>query len=156
MKVAETYNEKLLASKQDTLGHVMLLTNFIEIFCNKMRERASVHDQSKLETPEVESFANADKLNTIEFGSDAYKEALAELGPALEHHYENNDHHPEHHPNGVEDMDLMQIVEMLLDWYASTHRMKDGDIMKSIEINSERFNMSPQLRSILENTIKRL
>jgi hypothetical protein len=50
-------------------------------------------------------------------------------------------------------MNLMDIVEMFCDWKASVKRTKDGDINKSIEINSERFKMSPQLVNIFKNTI---
>lgn len=58
---------------------------------------------------------------------------------------------------GPEAMSLFDILEMLLDWKAATERMKDGgDIVKSLELNRERFNLSPQLERILENTIREM
>lgn len=51
-------------------------------------------------------------------------------------------------------MNLLDILEMLCDWKASSERHNDGNINKSIEINANRFNMSPQLVKILENTVK--
>ena len=42
---------------------------------------------------------------------------------------------------------------MICDWYAACKRHADGDIRKSIEINTERFGLSPQLKAILLNTV---
>ena len=46
--------------------------------------------------------------------------------PAIDHHYANNRHHPEHWPNGINDMTLMDLIEMLADWKAATARNKNG------------------------------
>ena len=81
------------------------------------------------------------------------------LRPALLHHYANNDHHPEYHAdlesghNPLQFMNLLQIMEMLADWWASTERVKDGDILKSIEANRHRFQMGDLLSQILVNTV---
>lgn len=56
----------------------------------------------------------------------------------------------------VDGFDLLDLVEMLCDWKAATERHNDGDIMRSIEINEKRFNLSPQVASILRNTVERL
>jgi hypothetical protein len=49
-------------------------------------------------------------------------------------------------------MNLVDLVEMLCDWKASSTRHNDGNIRKSIEINAERFGINQQLVKILENT----
>jgi uncharacterized LabA/DUF88 family protein len=51
-------------------------------------------------------------------------------------------------------MNLVDLIEMICDWKAATERTKDGNIYKSIEINSERFKMSEQLKNIFNNTLK--
>ncbi len=57
----------------------------------------------------------------------------------------------------VNHMTLFDVIEMLMDWKAATERMKDGgDIHRSLEINTERFKLSPQLASILANTIREM
>lgn len=33
----------------------------------------------------------------------------------LDHHYQNNDHHPEHFELGINGMNLLQLLEMLAD-----------------------------------------
>jgi hypothetical protein len=53
-------------------------------------------------------------------------------------------------------MNLVDLIEMLADWKASSERQNDGNLRKSLDENAERFKMSPQLTRILENTIKEL
>ena len=53
----------------------------------------------------------------------------------------------------INGMTLFDLIEMLCDWVAAGQRHDDGDIKKSLEINQERFNISPQLQQILENTV---
>jgi hypothetical protein len=88
------------------------------------------------------------KLKSSTYGSSEYKQFLKELGPALEHHYANNRHHPEHFPNGYRDMNLIDIVEMFCDWVAATKRHDNGDIMRSFDLNKKRFCMSDDIVSI--------
>lgn len=94
-------------------------------------------------------------MKNCTYGSKEYKQYLEELKPALKHHYKNNNHHPEHYDNGIDDMDLFDIVEMIADWMAATLRHNDGNIFKSLNVNKERFNMSEQLYNILKNTMNR-
>lgn len=53
----------------------------------------------------------------------------------------------------VSSMNLFDLLEMLIDWYAATKRHNDGNIHRSIEINRDRFNMSDQLVQIFLNTV---
>lgn len=65
----------------------------------------------------------------------------------------NNRHHPEHFVNGMNDMNLIDLIEMICDWKASSERHADGDIYKSIEINQKRFGYSDDVKSLLKNTV---
>jgi hypothetical protein len=47
-------------------------------------------------------------------------------------------------------------MKIIFDWKAATERTKNGDIIKSIEFNKERFGMSDQLYDIYMNTARRL
>ena len=51
-------------------------------------------------------------------------------------------------------MNLFDLMEMFFDWKAAGERTKDGNMVKSIEVNSQRFGMSKQLRTIFENTLE--
>lgn len=55
--------------------------------------------------------------------------------------------------SNINGMNLFDLIEMIVDWYAATKRHNDGDIHKSLEINKERFGISDQLQRILENTV---
>lgn len=123
-------------------------------FCNDIMDRAYRHDESKLHEPEKERFdyvGTHQHLSKHTYGSDEYKKSLEYLGPALDHHYQENDHHPQHFPNGISGMNLTQLVEMWLDWLAACNRNKNGNIYKSLEVNKDRFKISDQLYNVLLN-----
>lgn len=143
-------------SKADTLEHIHEVTKNLHLVIHHLLIRASSHDNSKLYPPEKIYFDMlTPKLSTVEYGSEEYKKMLEELKPAIVHHTEVNSHHPEHYKNGIDGMDLIDIVEMFCDWVAAVKRNKNGDIEKSIEINKKRFGMSDQLTNIFLNTIRR-
>ena len=141
------------ATNYDTMRHIERVRNLLNVCVKDLIKRGELHDQTKLASPEVELFTEyTPKLAGCTYGSPEYQSFLKAIKPALDHHYAHNRHHPEHHKNGIEDMNLLDIVEMLCDWKAASERHNDGNIRKSIEINANRFNMSPQLVKILENT----
>ena len=145
--------ERCADSTKSTMKHQAEVMKLITRFCKKMDKRARQHDASKLVAPEKEGFDRATwKLSKLKYGSKDYAKSLADLKVTLKHHYQTNDHHPEHYPNGVKGMTLYALVEMFYDWSAAVKRHKDGDIYKSIEINSKRFKLSPQLKQIFINT----
>lgn len=145
--------QKEKAVNHDTWRHIDRVRQLLNKVIKNLIDRGEAHDQSKLEAPEVGYFAEyTDKLAGMTFGSPEYKECLEAIKPALDHHYANNSHHPQHYKNGVNDMNLLDLIEMICDWKAASERHNDGNIRKSIELNGERFEMSPQLIKIFENT----
>lgn len=144
-------------STKDTKAHIQKVQNNMHHAINMLGKRAHFHDASKLQEPEKSGFdAMMGRLSNAVYGSDDYKAALAEGKPTIEHHYKVNDHHPEHWPNGINDMSLLSILEMLCDWKAASERTKQGSIQQSLPINKERFGIDNQLYQILENTVKEL
>lgn len=141
------------ATNYDTFRHIERLRNLLNVCIVEFLKRGELHDQSKLQEPEVQLFTEfTPKLAGSTYGSSEYDSYREAMKPALDHHYANNRHHPEHHKNGINDMNLIDLVEMLCDWKAASERHNDGNIRKSIEINADRFGISPQLTKILENT----
>lgn len=149
----ETLTIEQKATNNDTFRHIERVRNLLNKCVSELLHRGERHDQTKLESPEVELFTEfTPKLAGSTYGSPEYEGFRKAMGPALEHHYANNSHHPEHWKNGIDDMSLLDIVEMLCDWKAASERHNNGNIRKSITINADRFKMSPQLVRILENT----
>lgn len=148
---------KLYDSKVDTIKHIKRVRELLITAMAELNHRGNNHDKTKLKNPEKIGFDEyTPKLKDMTYGSEEYKKCLKDLGKVLEHHYKHNSHHPEHYQNGIDDMDIFDIVEMLFDWKAASERHKDGDIVKSIEQNKDRFNMSPQLVNIFKNTLRKL
>jgi len=141
----------------DTLKHIMRVRELLIVAIVDLVARSHNHDRSKIEMPEKELY---DKLTPLlfqsEYDSEEYRGFLQELKPALDHHYDNNSHHPEHYKNGIDGMNLFDLLEMFLDWKAATERHVDGNIYDSLIINRKRFNMTDQLFNILRNTAKYL
>ncbi len=116
-------------------------------------DRSTCHDRSKTGSPEVECFDEfTPKLKSLTYDSDEYRACLSAMKPALDHHYAANRHHPEHFENGIDDMTLVDLIEMLADWKAATERSDSGDLARSLDINKERFGISDQLMYVLWNT----
>lgn len=144
-------------SRPDTWEHIDKVRGYVASAIWNLQLRSDVHDKSKLVDPELEAFDRMTPiLAGLVYGTDEYKASLAELGPALSHHYDANSHHPEHYEDGIRGMSLLDLVEMLCDWKAATERTKDGDLTKSIAFNQERFGYSDELAWILTNTAREL
>lgn len=138
-------------STNDTLAHIALVAQKLERVVQALRARGSVHDASKLVSPEKEMFdCFRPKLDTMSIESDEYKQALVEMGEALQHHYEHNSHHPEHFPDGVNGMNLIDVVEMVCDWAAAAQRK--GEVV-NLDWARSRFGLAPQTESIIANTL---
>ena len=141
-------------SKLDTNKHRSFVRMLMYEIAKDIIDRADHHDDSKLLPPEKELFDEyTPKLKGCTYGSPEYKEYLKGLKQALDHHYSENRHHPENFANGMNGMNLVDMVELICDWFAATLRHDDGDINKSLQINKDRFNMDDQTVAVLKNTV---
>jgi hypothetical protein len=139
----------------DTNDHRKMVDSLMGRIFHELSERIGHHDESKLFSPEKEAFDIATpKLRGLTYGSDEYKKSIAELGPALAHHYQANRHHPEHFENGIDGMTLTDIVEMFADWLAAGMRHANGNFARSVEVNKVKSGLSDQLGNIFLNTAK--
>ena len=141
-------------STKDTKKHIAKVKQYVYACADTLYERGELHDWDKIEDPvEKELFDEyTPKLANCTYGSDEYKSFLDGLKPALDIHYANNRHHPEHFKNGMRDMNLIDMIELICDWKASSERHDDGDIFKSIEMNQNRFGYSDDVKNLLRNT----
>jgi Family of unknown function (DUF5662) len=144
-------------SRPETWDHIHLVQTFVGRVIRRLDLRARDHDQSKLVEPELSAFDEfTPKLRATTYGSPEYEQHRAALGVALEHHYAANSHHPEHYPDGIHGMCLLDLIEMLADWKAATLRHADGDLDRSITINRERFGYGDEIEGLLRRTAERL
>lgn len=139
----------------DTKKHIARVQELARELMRDLESRVAVHDLTKLLSPEKEIFDEmTPRLKESTYGSDEYQGFLKTMKTALDHHYACNRHHPEHFENGVNDMTLVDILEMFCDWKAASERHQDSDMYRSIDISAERFGLSPQLISVMKNTVK--
>jgi hypothetical protein len=142
-------------SAPDTLAHIKRVRSLLAVMEAHLAHRGTVHDASKLTEPEKSAYDRVvPEMRKHPYGSPENKAATAELGPALLHHFANNSHHPEHYPEGIDGMDLLDVVEMLCDWRAAAERAPGNGAVR-MDVNRERYGIEPQLATILSNTLRR-
>lgn len=142
-------------SKADTLEHMRVVGTQVHRVINELLHRIEIHDVGKLGVNEKPIFDEmTPKLKASTYGSDEYKGFLKYMDKALQHHYATNRHHPEFFEQGIKGMNLIDMLEMLCDWFAATKRHADGNLMKSVDLNQKRFGYSDELRQIFENTAR--
>jgi hypothetical protein len=148
--------EKAYDSTADTLKHIKRVKELLGRAADELIWRGERHDASKLLPPEKECFdIITPRLKTSTYGSPEYKATMKEFAGPLAHHQTSNSHHPEFYSNGINGLDLFDLMELFFDWKAASERHEDGDILRSIRLNKERFGFSEQLCNILENTVER-
>jgi len=142
-------------STADTLRHIERVRELLDQVTMAVAVRAREHDASKLEPPEKPAFDEfTPLLSAITYGSAGYRAHLAAMKPALDHHYAANRHHPEYHRHGVTTMTLVDLIEMLADWKASTAKHADGSLCESLRSNAARFNIPDGLMRVLWETAR--
>ncbi len=166
---------------RETVNHVRRVGNLMLDAIGNLQKRAMNHDQSKFSPEEFETFAaETPGLRALTYGSPEYAAALARMGPALQHHYRMNNHHPEHYGTttcdqcgqpesepctcggsrtrrgDVHKMDLMTLLEMLCDWKAATERHANGSLTRSIAQNAKRFGYDDRFALLLARTAANL
>lgn len=161
--------------------HIYRVQHWMAKASKNLIDRMVKHDESKYSDAERPLVLGKPRLDKLDYTSEEYKSALEMVKPALEHHYKNNRHHPEHYSvwecgacftqyssdigrcpkcfynvwkqdSQIEEMTLFDLLEMLCDWKAAGEMSKDGSITKSIDWGEKRFNIPPALVKVLYNT----
>lgn len=147
---------KTKSAIDSTKRHINKVSSLCGTIAMDIIKRGQNHDKSKFYSPEWQYFREHDyELKNLEYGKQSYFDSIEKLKPAIEHHRSINSHHPEYYENGINDMDLVDLVEMICDWKAATERCLDGNIYESLLINKEKYGIDDQLYNILLNTVKR-
>lgn len=142
---------QVIYEHQQQVGGVMLKV------ISELMTRALTHDSSKFTTQQLKdnliTLPDKWKIQAAGHGyhSPQQKEHRQKFAPEIDRHRSAHPHHPEHFGNDVNKMDLIDLLEMLCDWYVSA-----PDIDQSIGENSGDYNIDPHIRQLLENTASRL
>lgn len=140
---------------QNILGHKRLVGRYLQRVTNALFQRAVEHDYSKFSREEFPQYAAAlPRFEKAEYGSEEYKACCKSIQPAIDHHLRVNRHHPEFFPNGVNDMNLIDVVEMVCDWIAASQRVP-GNTLR-LDLQKERFGIDDQLFGLISRTVEAL
>lgn len=138
--------------ERETQSHIDRVRYFLQRIMLYISIRAEGHDASKFHSPEREGYMRlSEKLCGVSYGTPEYAAALASERETIEHHYACNRHHPQHFKNGIDDMNMIDILEMLCDWGAR-HDDAHGAFADFLDVQQERYGFSDQLLRIMQNT----
>ena len=108
------------------------------IYANKLRNRAVVHDNSKI--------SNEEELRALAFiinDKSSMQDPNVKISPlvreAIKIHWKNNSHHPEHYESYL-DMSKLDIMEMCCDWHARSMQYKTNFLEFVKKRQEERFH----------------
>lgn len=142
-------------TKEYIKEHIARVRKHMNTFVRLLHKRALLHDKSKLEEPELSWWEAMDKEPRYPYGSEEYKAKVTRWKKVFSHHYKYNRHHPEHYENGIADMTLVDLVEMLCDWLGYKDVMTVTEAVTVCEQQMERYHFTEELRSIMTNTLLR-
>lgn len=141
----------------EELKHKEKVSEAILLVSNEINKRTIKHDTSKITDDLERDYYSTfkDLLERTPYGSEEYKALLIQMQPALDSHYRNNPHHPEHFKEqGVTGMTLVDLVEMACDWAIEMMYDDEYKIKENLLQNQTRYGLSDDITKILENTIK--
>lgn len=161
------------------MKHIKDVNGYMGTIINDLKNRSANHDQSSLGDMEQEisnkyipkmnhlleriSFYKSDiddikspiikkyLEDEIEHCTNEYNVVVSEMESIVNSHFKDNRHHPRHFKNGINDMNLVDIMEMLSDWLALSNN--NENIIDIINKNKTKFKLGDQLESILINTV---
>ena len=129
-------------------SHIKAVRSAIRLVTDELQQRADSHDDSKFQSDEWEYYSAYERLpEGLEFGSQAYKDALKALGigvgtPGFSMHSDRNDHHPEHY-DAPTLMGVFPIIEMVCDWCGAHIAYRNKCSWRdSVKYNVSRFDFS--------------
>ena len=104
----------------NTMAHHRLqVQRQLQKIVHELDKRALVHDESKFREDEFDGFAEINMTaRKYKYGSDEYKASITDNN-AVELHYQRNSHHPEFFNEYSKGMGVMDLIEMVCDWYGA-------------------------------------
>jgi hypothetical protein len=126
----------------------------MEFFASVLATRGANHDSSKLKEPEYSGWLAMDKEPRYPYGSRKYYDKMFRYKEVLEHHYSINSHHPEHFEDPSNQMDLIDLIEMLCDWFSYSNDISWLEGYNTINSQCARFKLNDTIKHLLLNTFR--
>lgn len=142
----------------DVIMHIGEVQENLEEISSNIKRRGLAHDRSKLDSLEFDIFTSTrTKFKEASYGTPSYQECVDLAKPAVDHHHKNNSHHTDFWQDGINDMSLMDIIEMISDWKAANRRSADQkSFCNTLEFAFKKAKVDPQLQKIIMNTLQEL
>lgn len=135
----------------EIIRHITRVRSYLEVIAYELLRRATRHDLSKYENDEFGGFVEL-KAQKLEFTSEEYRKSL--LSGPIKLHFARNSHHPEYHQNGIDDMELFDIIEMVVDWKAANESYRDVPFDEMIQSQIKRFDMSSEQKYLMDKIVE--
>lgn len=137
-----------------TKAHIENVKAKMSFFASVLAMRGENHDKSKLLEPEVYGWMTMDREPKYPYGSKEYYDKMHRYNEVIQHHYAVNSHHPEHFSDPNTQMDLIDLIEMLCDWFSYKGEISWLDGYNRILQQCERFHLDNTIKSLLLNTFR--
>jgi len=116
--------------------------------------RGDLHDIDKFEEAMFEDFyLNIPKFTNVSFGEIEWENAMESI-KTMNNHYAVSPHHIQHYPNGINGVNLIDLLEMIVDWKSANNAYGDVKLSEALIIQKKRFGIDDQLYKIIVNTAK--
>ncbi len=147
-------DQQTLKTVEGIVEHKKKVGRALRQLAGELEKRAEHHDDSKLMFPELLWLVEMDRDNEkIPYGTKEYLERRDKYKEFFNHHYQFNSHHPEHHQNGVKDMDLVDLVELVVDWCSYSKGLSVNEALDLVDKQAKRFDFGEEMSDVFKNTL---
>jgi Family of unknown function (DUF5662) len=124
------------------LAHQGQVSALLRELARRLEARADYHDLSKFRPDEFAGFVEVNRIaREHPYGSAEYKESLKD-NHTIDLHFSRNRHHPEYHTGGVNGMNLIDFIEMVIDWIAASRTYGTTSWEDVIKEQQKRFGLT--------------
>lgn len=142
-------HKKIVMDNSLLIAEYLIENRRLQLAIDVLR-RACSHDNSKFELSEFYRLVGIMSDNTDESFTNPLSKMTDREVNAVEVHWRNNRHHPEHHDN-INDMSESDIIEMVCDWFSRSQQY-GTDFMEFVECRQKnRFKFSDDKYRLVEH-----
>lgn len=133
--------------------HRALVHDKMATVSRDINTRARHHDQSSLNGSEFRIYEeHFDELQKYPMFDPRRDAVLKEMRVATMYHHNANDHHPEHFDDGINGMNLIQMIEFVAD-IMSQSEQNGIDVYEMLPLLKDQYDISSQLYQVILNTV---